>query len=699
MNLTAPEINAPAFAPEFYTARDIARALNTHKRSVQRQAQREHWPLRRNGNRIEYCPPEDIRTSLVATPPKTLKARQCFVRFADLSYSDTQRENVLLREKAVQLAEANHFQGQETALQLVCRHFAAEHPCFHISASSLRRWCAAYAAHGLDGLVEQKRGRVGRKNYARDLTEEDVLRLRANAVEYGTVKKGGGRGQLNIARAYRDLVANPTVTGPARQWLHGAAASKSYVPPSVRAAARTSQLATKLIQIGPKAAKLDGPYTECSYENCPAGHAFTADDMTANVYVWTEWPTERGFLLIRPQILATMDIGSMAWLNVRAVIRSKGQYNKDDVWGLIGDTLDEFGLFKIAVLEGGTWQSGVVVGTKTGLSDEERFGGLRALGVKVIHTHTPRGKIIEGAFNVLQHAADNCRGFCGRDERRDCPEDVRRHLNLVQAGHAHPRGLFLHLNEYVKHLSAVMNNLNHERSDGKILRGRAPVDKWAEDQPQLPRVPDSAKWMYRAAYRVLEVTRNGVRISVGSGKYQTQYTYSNPERLEAYRGFRVVAFWNDYDPDTDAVIYTLKSGKPDKFICVASRVQNLDRFGATDDQFAREATRKKLALQVAVTESRSLAPYLQRQGRAALPRSQAEQQLCPTDSGVAEQIAAAREAQEEKQREQARVQRTVRSVTVSPELEAEMDSLVASPRGEPEISEDRIKEVLGETPF
>lgn len=669
--------------PEWFSARDIARALGTNKKRVHRAAEREAWPQRTTGNRLEYCPPALIAEMVIASPSdSSLKEQHApLVRFTDLAHSDDQRQAVLMREEAVKLLQGNLHLGKEIALQQVCNHFKLQHPLFRISVSSLRRWFDAYAVAGIDGLVEQKRGRVGRKAFVNDLGTEDILRGRAAAIGHGI------KGRLNVARAFRQLVSDPTITGTARTWLHGDRASKSSVPPSVREALRTAPLAVKRIQIGPKAAKLDGPYTECNYNNIPAGRAFTADDMTANVYVWIEWPNEQGFLLIRPQILAAMDIGSMRWLSVRAVIRPKGQYNKDDVWGLIGDVLDHYGRYEIAVLEGGTWQSNVVVGQKTSITDETRFGGLKSLGVKVIHTRTPRGKIIETAFNSLQHAADNCRGFCGRMEMKDCPEDVKKQIALVKSGPAHPREFFMHFREYVEHITGVMNALNNERNDGKILRGLCPNDKWAQDHPQNEAFPDSSKWMYRSSYRIEAVTRNGVRVTIGTGKYQQAYSYSNLA-LEAHRGRRVVIFWNDYDPDTDAVIYTIRNGKPDKFLCVASRVQSIPRFGASDDQMAAEATRKKLSQQMAVCESRSLAPYLPRKYAPAAPAG--------ANADIAQRIAAAKAEAAARNAAKAKQRRTVQAVKVTPEMEQEADEAVQS-RPAPAISEERIKELFGET--
>jgi len=603
-----------SMAPEYFNARDIARALQCSKRNVHRRAAVEHWPARRVYNRHEYSPPDTIAARIVAAPNVPRADSPLAVRFADLPPTSPMRDKVLAKEQCVLALLACGTQvGREAALQAVCQWAATEFPDLGCSVASLRRWRDLYARFGIDGLVEQKLGRVGPRPFAADLTQETVLRYRAQAIEHGV------NGRLNVARAFQNMIADPTIEGQARHWLHGARAAKSSVPPSVRRSLLTAPLAVRHIQIGPRAAKLDGPYTECSYEAVEAGRAFTADDMTANCWVWTEWPNEQGFLVIRPQILACLDVGSLAWLNIRAIIRPRGQYNRDDVWGLVGDYLDQFGLHTtdgqtpdpIAVFEGGTWQSNVIVGEKTGLGDEARFAGLRSLGVKLIHARTPRAKVIEQAFNSLQYAADTVPGFTGREARHDEPEAVRKQVAAVAAGHNHPREFFLSLPEYTRHISGVMQQLNTERNDGKILRGRAPADKWAEDKPRFLAFPDNAKWLYRSAYRVGQVTRNGVRINVGSGKYASSYTYTHPA-LECHRGRRVVTFWNDQDPDTDAVVFTIRDGQADKQICVASRLPSLPRFGATDEQMRAEAARKKLAAQLCVAESRSLGPHLQR---------------------------------------------------------------------------------------
>ena len=677
---TAVPADSTSTESTYFRIADIARALALDKRVVHRMAESEHWPMHQCGNRFEFCPPPRIAALVIARPdmPKE-EPYHNGVKFTDLAHCPAQRDVVLLREKAVQMLLVNTGIGKELALKLVSDYMRREHPLFRCSVNSLRMWVDKYLANGIDGLVEQKRGKVGRKPFAAALTPDMVLKGRAASVEMGI------NGDGNAARAYRELVADPTLTGEARLHLHGNYASKSYVPPSIRKALEVPVYTRKLIQIGPHEAKLDGPYTECDYSKTPAGKAFTCDDMTANVYIWCEWPNELGYILIRPQILAAMDVGSMSWLTIRAVMRSRGQYNKDDAWGLIGDVFDEYGLYPIAVLEGGIWQSNAFLGEKTSIDDSTRFGGLKSLGVKMIHARTPRAKIIENAFHRLQSAADRCPGYCGRNERNDLPEAVKKQIYMVQHGQAHPSKFFLHFNQYCEHLQKVMQMLNNEEGDGKILRGQSPAQKWAADAPKFSIVPDSAKWMYRSTFNLKQVTRNGVNVTVGSGRYQVSYTYNSIE-LEAYRGHRVCIFWNDYNPDTAAIIYTMRDGKPHEFICSAERLASVDRFNASEDEMATEQRRKALVHQMAVSQTKSLAPDLQR-----------KQHLIPTgpvQNDIAAKIAAAKA---DCARREATTAAAKRSVSRLPDVDINELSAPAPTRPTAQMpSMDELNELLNE---
>ena len=148
--------------PDYFSARTIARATGASKKTVHRTAAREGWPVKRDGNRDEYQVPPNIAAIIIAKPQDGKTEAAITVRFADLTGSDAQRENVLLREKAVKLLMANLAFGKERALTLVIQHMNTEHPLFKLNNKiTLRQWHAKYLAAGLDGLVEQKRGRVG----------------------------------------------------------------------------------------------------------------------------------------------------------------------------------------------------------------------------------------------------------------------------------------------------------------------------------------------------------------------------------------------------------------------------------------------------------------------------------------------------------------------------------------------------------
>jgi len=668
----------------YYRAVDIARAMNLSKKVIQGIAAREQWPSHQCGNRFEFAPPEKIAQLIVARPDlaKDISAPKG-VCYADIF--PAQQQVVLLREKAVLLYHASVRMeiGKELSLKLVSQQMREDHPLFGCCPNSLRSWIAKYTASGIDGLVDQKRGVVGRKPFAAMLTSEQILRGRAAAIEHGAA------GRTNAARAFRELVAAPDLHGEARQFLHGEHPSKSYVAPSLRDAFRSPELTVTLAQVGPHAADLDGPYSECNYDKTPAGKAFTCDDMTANVYVWTEWPNEKGFLLIRPQILAAMDVGSMSWLTIRAVIRSRGQYTKDDAWGLIGDIFDQYGIYPIAVLEGGIWQSNAFVGHKTNLEDDARIGGLRSLGVHMFHARTPRAKIIENAFNNLQYAADRCIGYCGRAEREDLPEEVKRHKYEVEHGQAHPSKYFLHINQYSEHLAKVMEQLNNERNDGKILRGMSPAEKWANDKPAFATMPESGKWMYRSALNIVLATRNGVRITQGSGKYQLSYSYQHPA-LQAVRGRRVAVYWNDYNPDTDAVVYTIQNGKPHDFICAAKRLGGIDRFEASGKEMADEKRRKAQVHLMCASQVKSMAGHLQRQEKPI--------EVTTAQNDVQARLAAARARLQGEQAVKSQTARAVNDAQVNDDtiraaVEPEHQKLVYEP-----LSSEQLKDILSPPP-
>jgi hypothetical protein len=594
--------------PDYYRAASIAQVLGCSKKTVLNRARAEAWPSRCEGNHYEFAPPAELAAVLAEHVIKAPTLRS--VSFSDLTHSEAQRARTLLKEAAVQYYLGLVRKGElcDRAAGRTCAAFVDR---LAISRRSLARWVPSYQKHGLNGLVEQKRGVVGGK--AMHVPEEFARRGKALVIEHGSV-----------ARAARVLASHPDLPAEMREHLHDAFSSKSTVNPSLRAAIRPSELTVALAQ-GPRQARLSGRFTPGDYSNVKAGDVFTSDDMTSNIVCWCEWPNQQGWRIGQPQILPVMDVGSLRWLNVRVIMREGGQYSSDDIWGLFGDVFDTFGLPHDGfLLEGGHWQANKIKGERTGLSEEERIGGLQSLGLKMRRSYDPRSKgMLEGAFNQLQFALDAFPGYVGRDQRTQLPEAVKKQLALCKAGKAHPSQFFTKIDNLADHVRRTMENFNHERQDGQILRGRSPLEKWAEDGPRLPEIPDKAKWLYRSAMSVSKVTRNGVRVTLGSGAKLLPYYYDNPALMVALQGRKVVIYWNHYAPETDAVIL---DGETRKFLGVAQYVTPVDRFAGTDAQLESEARRKSAALHYARTELRSIQPEMQR-ARTLVPVDQRATEL------------------------------------------------------------------------
>ena len=182
MNI-APTVQNPD--KPWFTAKDIARAIGRDKKTARRIAHRENWPARPSGNREEYQVPPQLEEIIVAAPCAERQPAQVLVKFSDLIHSDPQREKVLRREQAVQMLRSQLHLGKEVALETVAATMRATYADFDCSARSLRRWDERYSLSGIDGLVEQKRGIVGVKPFANDLSQNEIMAAAASAVEIG----------------------------------------------------------------------------------------------------------------------------------------------------------------------------------------------------------------------------------------------------------------------------------------------------------------------------------------------------------------------------------------------------------------------------------------------------------------------------------------------------------------------------------
>ena len=113
----------------------------------------------------------------------------------------------------------------------------------------------------------------------------------------------------------------------------------------------------------------------------------------------------------------------------------------------------------------------------------------------------------------------------------------------------------------------------------------------------------------------------------------------------------------------------------------------IPRFGATDEQTAKEHRRKKLSTQLVRSHAASLAPYLQRSTKTLAARPLAEQQ-------VGEEIAAAAERIHQKQASQDRQRRQMARVEVPEEFQRAGIAMPETRRSGEDMSEAEMNEIL-----
>ena len=161
---------------QFFPAQEIADALGVCKKTVHRHAEALRWPRERVGAGFHYAVPAEIAAKIAALAGRALSPLsdgetdhggqgidRPTITFQDIANDERQARKVGLRQAAVELCQSFRDLGREAALALTVKRMREEHPALNICVRSLRDWCQSYAAHGVNGLVEQKRGIVGRR--------------------------------------------------------------------------------------------------------------------------------------------------------------------------------------------------------------------------------------------------------------------------------------------------------------------------------------------------------------------------------------------------------------------------------------------------------------------------------------------------------------------------------------------------------
>jgi hypothetical protein len=344
-----------------------------------------------------------------------------------------------------------------------------------------------------------------------DLPEQDRDMLIHRAVFYY-------RG--DVAPAWRDLVSNG-FSEPVRQRYFGKAASKSHVPTSVMDSVSSEVQVLTVMHQGPRAFDSITGHVDRSYEGIASLKCMSADDFTMPVYYYV--PDGKGwFILTRGQILLFNDFRTLriiGWL-----MQPDRNYSSLTIRSLCTHVFAEHGVPSVLQFERGIWESSTLIKGRDPAPFEftEVVQGLREFGIRFIHSIRPRSKTVERIGGLVQDLMEAEPGYCGRNERVDAPESLRKQMAEVEARKVDPSRYFYSYEDWHRRFGEIVDQYNAAEQQGRILDGLSPDRALSEfaDQDDPPMLL-SAGLRYLLAHdkRPAKVTLNGITFQVGKQKF------------------------------------------------------------------------------------------------------------------------------------------------------------------------------------
>lgn len=421
---------------------------------------------------------------------------------------------------------------------------ASEHALRVSFDRKFERWIAAEknATVLLDGRIE-KRGVP---------TAETFLERDIDQITWHAAANCGGR----VAQAVRDLAASGERSGLSKNTLEvitRPAARKSYVNRRLMDTVSNEVQQLMPFFLGKKAVDDATAHLQRDYSKLAAMEIVSADDFTFPVYFYI--PDGNGwFTLTRGQCLIYLDVRS--WRVIAYSLQPERNYNSLVIRTLMNRVCRDHGIPCVWYFERGIWKKSLLVngrapvGWNEGLSPIEAQMGWGNLGVKFCYATRARTKPVERVGGMLQDLMHGIRGYCGRDERRDCPEQTKRAKDDVEARRVeHPGELFLSFEEWDQQLAQLIDQYNAASQAGTVLQGLSPNEAFEKFWPagNPPSKLDERSWHLLSHYvRPVRVTTNGICFRIG----QKSYVYRN-ERTGQDRGKTVLAW---FDPESPGFI-------------------------------------------------------------------------------------------------------------------------------------------------
>ena len=394
--------------------------------------------------------------------------------------------------------------------------------------------------------IMDRRYRDSRPGAAPDAVEEE----RAGRLGFVAGSNHGGQ----LAPAFRELVAQG-LERPTRS------ANKSYVPIALRREARQDALIVAASVKNKNALRSMVPTLSADPSRYRVHDIFTYDDVTLPI-LWYVPDGAGWFNLVQGQCLVGADWRS--WRVLQFSLQPDSQYNSKVIRTLFAKTFAAHGLPKELKLEGGMWKSASLIhgndakrkATEAqGLeyTDGDVVHGLQTqLGIKITHAISPTGKTqIESIFRLMQDYLWPDKGYCGRDQRKDLPDKIKRQKYQVETRQAHPSEFFYSFEQLEQRMHQVFTQYNATPQQGDWLKNESPDEAFEKYQNREdPPIAFDARCQHllacQVAIRALK-SDHTIRFEIGREKF----CYFSQPLMEMPAGARIMVH---FDPDLPEVI-------------------------------------------------------------------------------------------------------------------------------------------------
>jgi hypothetical protein len=458
----------------------------------------------------------------------------------------------------------------------------------------------------------------------------------------------------DIAPAWRDLLRKGFSQAVIERYA-GRAVKKSHVPASVMDLVAPEVEILTIMYRGPRAFDAIKGYVTRSYDGISSLQCISGDDFTLNTYFFI--PDGKGwFTLTRGQVILFIDFRSSRILGW--ALEPHKSYSSMTIRSLCTHIFGEFGVPEVLYFERGIWKSAKILkGAVDPLGITEISQGLREFGIQFKHAIRPRTKTVERIGGMFQNIAEAEPGYCGRDERRDAPESLRKQMAEVEARKVHPSKYFYSLEQWNKRIGEIVEQYNAEEQQGHMLAGLSPDQAFEtfmdKDNPPMQ---FSAGMRYLLAHdkRQVPVGLNGVTIQIG----KTKYNYRG-EEISHLTGRDALAWFDPENPET-IVVTNLDRTNP---ICVArSKNPNALESLIDPDSETLAGELSRVAGQASYMKTR----YNVIKAKFPLPQRQllADAQAIDLGKEIATQKAALSEKATRQQKQQARAQKLARETGI-----------------------------------